>query len=173
MSVGIVSLLVLVSTSAPCWSQIKNGDFEDRPNVSWRTDRPNAPGVVPGDRPAIRIEQPNGNRYGFIGDRNGQGANGENPSRIYQRFDCPDPIVPDSVRAPVCRIHFRFRSLLGPNEIAWVRADGNAYQIPNTRGQWAGGVSQGDFAFRTRPSIPVSSVRRAQTYQARFASMIW
>lgn len=112
-------------------AQIQNGDFEANPPTGWMIDGPNVPRVAQGDGPVVRPERPGGNNYAFLGDRNMQGRNGENPSRIFQRFDCPD-LKPDSITMVVCKVEFRFRSALGRGETAWVRVDRRVYVIPNT-----------------------------------------
>ena len=117
---------------------VTNGNFEKIPNRSWFTDGPNAPRLAQGDRPAI-VAAVNGNRYGHIGDGNGIGANGENPSRFFQWFSCGDSLS----FGQDCIVSFRFRSLLLPGEMAWVRIRSPTRQrakvIPNSNNQWAAG----------------------------------
>lgn len=83
-----------------------------------------------------------GNRYGHAGDRDGVGADGENPTRFYQWFPC---LSLDSVFVgPIdqCRIRFRYRSNLREGETAYVRVglpgDWSAWRIPDTGGLWRG-----------------------------------
>ncbi len=80
-----------------------------------------------------------GSLYGFIGDRNGQGRNGESPSRIFQRFDCPDPF-PDTLAIVTCEVRLRYSSTLRPGESAVLIIDNKVYRMPNTGGQWRGPI---------------------------------
>jgi hypothetical protein len=134
----LISILIILS-SAVYGQAFPNGDFQDNPNASWLTDGPNTPKLAQGDGPWIAI-LPNGNRYAHVGDEDGIGAHGENPSRIFQWFTRVDTI---SI-GPHCRVSFRFRSLLLPGETAWVRMKSPTQQsvwaIPNANNQWAAGV---------------------------------
>ena len=113
---------------------VTNGNFENIPNRSWFTDGPNAPRLAQGDRPAI-VAAVNGNRYGHIGDGNGIGADGENPSRFFQWFCCAD----STSLGEDCIVSFRFRSVLLAGEMAWVRIRSPTRQrakvIPNSNNQ--------------------------------------
>lgn len=140
----ISALLLFGFISLVARGGIKNGDFEQKPNTDWLREGPNAPRVAQGDRPAVGRE-PNGNRHGHAGDANGAGANGENTTRIFQRFDCG---WADSIQT--CVVSFRYRLTLARGEVGWVRMNrfGNQTQLwllPNTNGNWAGPVSVGLF----------------------------
>ena len=115
-----------------------NGDFQTVPNRAWNTNSPNASRLVKGDRPLV-LNGANGNNYGHIGDSDGIGAHGENPSRIFQWFSCAHKLGID----PHCTVTFRFRSLLVSGELAWVRMKSSSRQrvwaIPNSNNQWAAG----------------------------------
>lgn len=124
---------------------ISNGDFESLPNQVWLRDGPIAPRLAKGDRAAIVLGA-NGNHYGHLGDIDGRGADGENPSRFFQWFRCVD----STSIGQDCVIEFRFRALLLPGEFAWVRVQSatqmRALKIPNSNNQWA--------AFRPRIVLP-------------------
>jgi len=138
---GYLLLMVsvwLVSSQSASAMDMGNGKFEHPQNRHWYTDGPNVPRMAPGDGPSIKMA-PNGNRYGHVGDADGRGADGENPSRIFQWFGCADSTSID----PHCTVSFRFRSLLLPGELAWVRMKSQAQQrvwaIPHSNNQWAAG----------------------------------
>ena len=115
-----------------------NGDFKQNPNLIWHTDGSNTLRVAQGDSPTIVIGA-RGNRYGHVGDADGRGLNGENPSRMFTWFACVDSVSLGNH----CTVSFRFRTLLLQGELAWVRMrtpnQKRVWQIPNSNNQWAAG----------------------------------
>jgi hypothetical protein len=140
----LFSLFVFLAGLNPVHA-ISNGDFESLPNHAWLRDGPIAPRLAKGDRAAIVLGA-NGNHYGHLGDIDGRGADGENPSRFFQWFRCAD----STSVGQDCVIEFRFRALLLPGEFAWVRVQSatqmRALKIPHSNNQWA--------AFRPRIVLP-------------------
>ncbi|MCA9750686.1 MAG: hypothetical protein KC591_00725 [Gemmatimonadetes bacterium] len=121
-----------------------NGDFENDADDAWRRDGADVPRHVVGDR--AHYAQTGIGRIARVGDRDGRDANGENPSRFYQRFDA-------SGDGNAIVVTFKFRSSLARTETAWVRlaawpedAAGDestpehvaAWRLPPTNGEWRG-----------------------------------
>ena len=136
-SSGIIWILAGLALSTVDVGAITNGDFEELPNRTWLTDGRNAHRLAQGDRPGIPLGAKE-NRYGHIADRDGRGAHGENPSRFFQWFVCEDSL---SFGMHHCVVSFRYRTLLVPGELAWVRIRSpnqqRAWGIPNTNNRWA------------------------------------
>lgn len=122
--------LVLVWISS-VFAQIKNGDFEASVNTAWLTVEEGYPGL---DAPVISRDLSR-NHFGHVGDRDGRGNNGKNPSRILQSFACEDPANVS------CGVTFRYKAMAG-EAVAYVtlatRDRTRAWRIPNTAGQWSG-----------------------------------
>lgn len=134
---GWIVVVLTVAASGPSCA-ITNGNFERLPNLSWKTDGPNVQKTMQGDRPAI-VARMNGSRYGHVGDVDGIGADGENPSRFFQWFSCADSV---SI-GQHCNVSFQYRTLLLPEERAWVRLWSplrqSAVELPNANNLWAAG----------------------------------
>ncbi len=131
-------LVLAVWYSALPLHAVTNGSFEQTPTRTWLTDGHNTPGIAQGDRPIVAVGV-RGNRYGHVGDSDGKQADGENPGRIFQWFACGDSVSLGSH----CAVSFRFRTLLLPGELAWVRVQSSNQRrvllIPNSNNQWTAG----------------------------------
>jgi hypothetical protein len=131
LPVGILSL----SAALPAAAGVTNGSFEADPPTGWL--RPAAPPAVPGDKP--HVARAGTGPFGRIGDRDGRGADGENPSLLLQRFPCGD------AEGGSCAVSFRFRATLHRGETAWIRLRSGereaAWPLPSTEGEWRGPVT--------------------------------
>lgn len=125
-------MLLAVLALAPAHA-VENGDFGRFPNTAWMADRMDGRA---GDRPAV-VPGSVGNHFAHLGDRDGRGADGLSPARIYQWIDVPGA----SGAGPHGRVTFRFQSLLLPDEVAWVRLRSGEHErtlpIPNSNNRWA------------------------------------
>ena len=105
-----VPILLLVAEPCDLFA-VTNGDFEHVPNRSWLRSDADGQRQEQGDRPAMAMGV-KGNRYGHVGDGDGRGSDGENPSRLFQWFDLEDST---SIGGD-CAVSFQFRTLLLPGE---------------------------------------------------------